>query len=112
MQALNEVNLNVTNIRHNNPLYLANLTYSFADLICGPIFYSFFFRQQLNMSSLEIIQNEVLTRTKILGNIGIEFIQIINPAKYNTGPTTLQNLIIAVSTHKMFIYNKFSGNGV
>lgn len=61
---------------------IGNASYNFNDLICGPVFEFYFNRKSDNMSNVEIIHNGVLTRSKILGSIGIEFIQIINPLSF------------------------------
>lgn len=34
------------------------------------------------MTNLEVIQTDVVTKAKKIGNFGIEFIQLINPSKF------------------------------
>lgn len=80
--------------------------YSLNKYLCGPVFSSFFYRQVFNMSNLELIQTDILTRTKLLGNVGIEFVQLINPSKFGTQNLTLNSLILAVSVNKIFVYSK------
>lgn len=58
------------------------------------------------MSNLELVQTDILTRTKLLGSVGIEFVQLINPSKFGTQNLTLNSLILAVSVNKIFVYCK------
>lgn len=63
------------------------------------------------MTNLEIVQSDVITRTKVLSNLGIDFIQLINPSKFGVLNLTLNDLILAVSVDRMFVYVKVL-NGV
>lgn len=87
-------------------MLLGSTNYSLSKMLCGPVFDFFFYRTIDNMSNLEIVQNSVLTKSKILGNVGIEFIQLINPAKFSVANLTLNDLLLVVSVNKMYVYDK------
>lgn len=84
--------------------------YALNRYICGPIFDSYFFRAVSNMTNLEIIQNDVITKKKIIGNVGIQFLQLINPAKFSVPNLTLNDLILAVSVDQMYVFDKLLNN--
>jgi hypothetical protein len=52
LSIFDELNLNSSVSRHLTPIFSANVSYSFNNLICGPIFYSFFFKSETPLSSL------------------------------------------------------------
>lgn len=84
--------------------------YALNRYICGPIFDSYFFRAVSNMTNLEIIQSDVITKKKIIGNVGIQFLQLINPAKFSVPNLTLNDLILAVSVDQMYVFDKLLNN--
>lgn len=79
--------------------------------MCGPIFSSIFLRPNSDANDLIIIQNNVLTNSKIIGSAGMQFIQIINPEIWNQDSNfSLNNILLFVTVDKMFVYAKVLDN--
>lgn len=107
------ITLDVSETSFKNPLLTKSLNYTLSGF-CGPIFDSVFsYESNISMSELEVDQMEVLTPTKVMGSVGIEYIQIINPAVFDIAGLTLNDLIILVTETTMEIYNKeYNGVGM
>lgn len=78
--------------------------------MCGPIFSSFFLKSNSD-NNIVIIQNNVLTNSKIIGKAGMQFIQIIDPEIWNQDSNfSLNNILLFVTVDKMLVYAKVLDN--
>ena len=79
-EATNVIDLNLDyKAPYNTPVLSQQVQYNLNDF-CGPIFESIFaYDPETNVSQLEVKQQDILTQTKAIGRVGINFIQIINP---------------------------------
>ncbi len=79
--------------------------------MCGPIFSSFFLKTNSDFNDIVIIQNNVLTNSKIIGHAGMQFIQIIDPQIWNQDSNfSLNNILLFVTVDKMLVYAKVLDN--
>lgn len=82
-----------------------------SDLVCGALFNSYFSRLNSGEKNFKIFQTFVLKQNKLIGGSGINFIQIIDPYKWNQPNNfSLNNLLLFISDEKMYIYAKIINN--
>lgn len=76
--------------------------------VCGPIFSSLFTRGESEDKGVQIVQSAILTKSKIIGGIGTNFIQLISPQDWNQINNTLNDLLLFVCEEYMLIYAKYT----